>query len=160
TRVSTPASTTSRAAVKPDRARATEPSSDRSAPRDDEAVGWLEDLALQAETESPVSSTEVLAQAAAQAGSVIAPEDETWEDDSATRTGTRGGAGVTAETPSSTSADRRVVVIDDDIDIPVTPPHAPPPLDEPRTAGARVGATLEDEGPAKKRWRLFRKGGE
>jgi hypothetical protein len=50
-------------------------------------------------------------------------------------------------------------VIDDDTDIPV-PSSRPPGDAEPQTGGARVGATLEDEGGRKKRWRLFRKGGE
>ena len=34
------------------------------------------------------------------------------------------------------------------------------PEGEPQTGGARVGATLEDDEGHKKRWRLFRKGGE
>jgi hypothetical protein len=60
---------------------------------------------------------------------------------------------------------RRVVVIDENADRPVgsTPEPGKRPLtpgDEPRSVVAGIGATLEEEGQHKRRWRLFRKGEE
>ncbi|MBA3691076.1 MAG: hypothetical protein H0W82_06660 [Actinobacteria bacterium] len=120
-------------------------------------------MALEAETAVPQTSTsEVLAQAASRAD----PEGETddldiWEDDAPVAAGASGRVpDVSRSDPSPGTSQRRVVVIDDDIDIPVSAPPTPTPPDEPRTAGGQVGATLEDEGSPKRRWRLFRKGGE
>ena len=62
--------------------------------------------------------------------------------------------------------ERRVVVIDEDADYPAsssptTPPARAPDDATPQQAVADIGATLEDEdGEPKRRWRLFRKGGE
>jgi hypothetical protein len=105
-------------------------------------------------------TSEVLAEAAARAESRgDVDETEVREEGSA-------GAGVDpagtrrSRVPATPSSDRRVVVIDDDIDIPVSTPPPQAPQGEPSTAGARVGATLEDERAPKKRWRLFRKGGD
>ena len=134
-----------------------------SKPDDEEAATWLVELALEAETETtPASTTEVLADAAARAESrADVAEDEVWEDGRPRAGGAVGPGEANRPRVSPTpSSDRRVVVIDDDIDIPVSAPVPEAPQGEPRTAGARVGATLEDEGAPKKRWRLFRKGGE
>jgi chromosome partitioning protein len=134
-----------------------------SEPDDQDAATWLEELALEAEKRdtAAAATSEVLAQAAARAESGGDGEDEVWEDDTV-RAEEPGGPSARAPStvPADRSSDRRVVVIDDDIDIPVSAPRASASPSEPRTAGGRVGATLEDEGPPKKRWRLFRKGGE
>jgi chromosome partitioning protein len=122
-----------------------------------EAAQWLEELTLESERVSGLTSTEVLARATAEAQATSSgsdadeAEDDVFDEESAEDA--RGPRPVPEVTP-----DRRVVVIDDDIDIPISEPNAPGEA-EPQTGGARVGATLEDESP-KKRWRLFRKGGD
>jgi hypothetical protein len=118
---------------------------------DVEAAHWLEALTLDAEREAAMASRDVLAQAAARAEEDL--DDEVWDQETA----------EVAEGPRpvpEASPDPRVVVIDDDIDIPVSEPGPRGGAGEPQTGGARVGATLEDDGAPKKRWRLFRKGGE
>jgi chromosome partitioning protein len=59
---------------------------------------------------------------------------------------------------------RRVVVIDEnpDIDIEASREEPPPPpgTNEQREGMADIGATLDDEPGRKRRWRLFRKGGD
>ena len=59
---------------------------------------------------------------------------------------------------------RRVVVIDEnpDIDIEASREEPPPPpgTNEQREGMADIGATLDDEPARKRRWRLFRKGGD
>ncbi|HWL90361.1 MAG TPA: ParA family protein, partial [Actinomycetota bacterium] len=59
---------------------------------------------------------------------------------------------------------RRVVVIDEnpDIDIEAGQEEPPPPpgSSEPREGMADIGATLDDERGRKRRWRMFRKGGD
>jgi hypothetical protein len=59
---------------------------------------------------------------------------------------------------------RRVVVIDENRDLSVdAPPERPPSpqgADEQREGMADIGATLDDEPGRKRRWRIFRKGGE
>jgi chromosome partitioning protein len=130
---------------------------------DDDAASWLEELALEAETQAtPPSTSEVLAEAASRAEATGgAGEDEVWESEPTPAGDAVGPAGSRpSRSRATTSSDRRVVVIDDDIDIPMSAPPAQAPQGEPRTAGAQVGATLEDEESPKKRWRLFRKGGE
>ena len=121
-------------------------------PDEGEAAQWLEELTLEAERAAGLTSTEVLAQAAAEAETRSDIEDEVWDEESAEVA--RGPRPEPEVTP-----DRRVVVIEDDIDIPISEP-TPQGGGEPQTGGARVGATLEDDGGPKKRWRLFRKGGE
>jgi hypothetical protein len=130
-------------AAHPDPAAAKGPAEDR------EAAAWLEELALEGERVEPLASSDILAQAAARAEEEL-EDDEVWDQES-----------VEAGAPPSRAGipDPRVVVIDDDTDIPV-PSSRPSGDAEPQTGGARVGATLEDEGGRKKRWRLFRKGGE
>ena len=59
---------------------------------------------------------------------------------------------------------RRVVVIDENrdlnIDAPPEGPPSPPGADEQREGMADIGATLDDEPGRKRRWRIFRKGGD
>jgi chromosome partitioning protein len=65
--------------------------------------------------------------------------------------------------PSGPSAgDRRVVVIDEDAALANAgpPPSQPDRIAPPRAGVAKIGATLEEEDAPKRRWRLFRKGGE
>jgi chromosome partitioning protein len=163
-RVPAPASL-SRPVRGPDRTHASRPVVQIPAPQpdDDDAAHWLEELALEAETQvTPPSTSEVLAEAASRAEATgDVGEDEIWESESAHVDDAVGPADAPpSRGPSTPSSDRRVVVIDDDIDIPMSAPVVQAPQGEPRTAGARVGATLEDEESPKKRWRLFRKGGE
>jgi chromosome partitioning protein len=68
------------------------------------------------------------------------------------------------QAPPEHLPERRVVVIDEDADPPTSsgPPSRGAPDDEPVSppAVASIGATLEEEAHGKRRWRLFRKGGE
>jgi hypothetical protein len=122
------------------------------AAKDDEAAVWLEELTLEAERTASATSSEILAQAAAEAEQNL-EDDEVWDEEPAeSPNGPRPARG--------SPPDRRVVVIDEDTDIPVSEPTGEGRKGEPQTGGARVGATLEDDGAHKKRWRLFRKGGE
>jgi chromosome partitioning protein len=57
----------------------------------------------------------------------------------------------------------KVVVIDEDSDIDIRAGQEQPPKtprEEPAPDRTEIGATLTDDGDGKKRWRLFRKGGE
>jgi chromosome partitioning protein len=59
---------------------------------------------------------------------------------------------------------RRVVVIDENPDIDIEPsreePATPPDAGDQHDGLAGIGATLDDEGSRKRRWRMFRKGGD
>jgi ATPases involved in chromosome partitioning len=69
-----------------------------------------------------------------------------------------------AQAPPEHLPERRVVVIDEDAEPQASsrPTSAGAADDEPASppAVASIGATLEEEGHGKRRWRLFRKGGE
>jgi chromosome partitioning protein len=143
----TPKPRAARPAAAPEPAQAAAPAAD-----DDEAAVWLEELTLEAEREAAVTSSDILARAAAQAEEEL-EDDEVWDEEPPDP------GGATRPAPASPS-DRRVVVIDEDTDIPVPEPTGAGREGEAQTAGARVGATLEDDASRKKRWRLFRKGGE
>jgi hypothetical protein len=57
--------------------------------------------------------------------------------------------------------ERRVVVIDEDADLGTAGADRPAISSDPRRAGEEIGATLHDDDEGqKRRWRLFRKGGE
>jgi chromosome partitioning protein len=67
--------------------------------------------------------------------------------------------------PPGELPERRVVVIDEDPDIDIEAgreePPPPPGSREPEEPGmAEIGATLDDEKGRKRRWRIFRKGGD
>jgi chromosome partitioning protein len=66
--------------------------------------------------------------------------------------------------PPGQLPERRVVVIDEDADLPrsaeQTRAEDPGEGADAQAGVADIGATLEDEGQGKRRWRLFRKGGE
>jgi chromosome partitioning protein len=136
-----------------------------------EAAAWLGELAAEAEAESRVpTSTEVLAEVASQ---VELEDEEVWEptdeapgqsaapraEDPKTRQAEPEGQARGARAPS------RVVVIDDATEDRLSevafnpPPRAGEPSDDEPQPVAKIGATLEEEGAPKKRWRLFRKGG-
>jgi hypothetical protein len=145
--------------------RADEPEPER------EAAVWLGELAAEAEAESRgPTSTEVLAEVASQ---IELDEEEVWEstdetadravaaraDDPQARQSGRSGESPGAHAPS------RVVVIDDAAEDRLSevafnpPPRARALSDEDAQPVAKIGATLEEEGAHKRRWRLFRKGG-
>ena len=58
--------------------------------------------------------------------------------------------------------ERRVVVIDEDPDIDIEAAREPPPPTAEHEAQgmAEIGATLEEDGGRRKRWRMFRRGGD
>jgi chromosome partitioning protein len=87
-------------------------------------------------------------------------EDEFWEEGEEPPAAPPGLA--TAPARTTTPSDRRVVVIDEDADPTTTPRQVQPerPSATPRGGMGKIGATLEEEGAPKRRWRLFRKGGE
>ena len=97
---------------------------------------------------------------------VEAAEDDIWED--AGSVVRRRACGRRASpAPPGHLPERRVVVIDEDAydgDVRSRHPQAPRPAAapaRPRPTRADIGATLEDEdGAPRRRWRLFRKGGE
>jgi hypothetical protein len=129
---------------------------------EDEAQIWLEQLAADAETETKVATTEEILAEAAHEAEVHMDEDEMWDEAEA--------PAPRVQPPSSPAPpghlpERRVVVIDDDADIDIRagqeapPPHVGAEPDQP--AMANIGATLEENGGRKRRWRrLFGKGGE
>ena len=91
-------------------------------------------------------------------------EDDLWEEaDEAPRAD---AAPAPAERTNTTTPEhlpaRRVVVIDEDAELGRSsgpPPGGVRPADQTPASMAEIGATLEEEEP-KRRWRLFRKGGE
>ena len=66
--------------------------------------------------------------------------------------------------PPGELPDRRVVVIDEETDIDIRAgqeaPPPPPGSEEPRQGMGEIGATLQEEPGRKRRWRMFRKGGD
>jgi chromosome partitioning protein len=94
-------------------------------------------------------------------------EEDVWEDES------DDSAETTSSGPSEASGagahpDRRIVVIDDDRDIDIRAGQeavvdrpADDPVPQPHDAVTPIGGTLQDdEGGRRRRWRLFRKGGD
>jgi hypothetical protein len=94
---------------------------------------------------------------------VPAEDEDLWEEADATAEQSRVRPPSTPAPPGELP-ERRVVVIDEGAQ-PVAPSQASRRTD-PETetseghAVADIGATLEDDGVPKRRWRLFRKGGE
>jgi chromosome partitioning protein len=89
--------------------------------------------------------------------SAPADEEEIWEttDPETSRVRPAPNA-VPGELP-----ERRVVVIDEDAELSVAGVDRPAASSDPRQPGEEIGATLHDDDEGqKRRWRLFRKGGE
>jgi chromosome partitioning protein len=90
------------------------------------------------------------------------PEDDIWEDEPSD------DSGEPIPSPAEAHPDRRIVVIDDDRDIDIRAGQeavAERPADDPspqsHDAVTPIGGTLQDdEGGRRRRWRLFRKGGD
>jgi chromosome partitioning protein len=95
-------------------------------------------------------------------------EDDVWEDadesvPSSQPQRAREGTPTPPQAPPGHLPERRVVVIDEDAEPASSSPTSRGAAeDEPVSppAGDSIGATLEEEGHGKRRWRLFRKGGE
>ncbi len=92
-------------------------------------------------------------------------EDELWDEVDDGETPAPRVQPPSSPEPPGHLPERRVVVIDEDTDpassSSARPPGRAPAEATPQQAVADIGATLEDEnGEPKRRWRLFRKGGE
>ena len=100
----------------------------------------------------------------------VPDEDDVWEDSDEPSPPTEPPPQARERRPSSAPAppehlpERRVVVIDEDAELRTSSrPTSEGIADDepaPHPAVASIGATLEEEGHGKRRWRLFRKGGE
>jgi hypothetical protein len=99
----------------------------------------------------------------------VSDEDDVWEDSDEPSPPTpppraRELRPSAAPAPPEHLPERRVVVIDEDAELRASsrPTSEGVADDEPvsQPAVASIGATLEEEGHGKRRWRLFRKGGE
>jgi len=122
-----------------------------------EAQTWLEELGADSGSEAP-STGDVLSDAVAHVVEQL-DDDELWEDVPEPRAPEARVSAPRSPTPPGHLPDRRVVVIDDD-EVGIAPPGSE--AEEPGEADAAgIGATLENEDPSRRRrWRLFRKGGE
>jgi chromosome partitioning protein len=93
-------------------------------------------------------------------------DDDLWEDVDESAPPAPRVQPPRSPAPPGHLPERRVVVIDEDAEYPVpsTPEASEGPVSDDEGGGkasADIGATLEDEnGEPKRRWRLFRKGGE
>jgi chromosome partitioning protein len=98
----------------------------------------------------------------------VADDDDVWEEVDEPATTQPRVSPPRSPAPPGHLPERRVVVIDEDAADYVTPSEPAGPQAsrggaeaEPHPAVADIGATLEDDDePPKRRWRLFRKGGE
>jgi chromosome partitioning protein len=119
------------------------PPREQSAPPQEQSVPPQE--------QPPVAVAEPVAEAA-----VAAPdaEDEIWEAPDPTSKVRPAPQPVTGSAP-----DRRVVVIDEDAELGGGAPVPKPGGSVPERAES-IGATLHDDDGQRRRWRLFRKGGE
>jgi chromosome partitioning protein len=156
----------------PDREPSAPPASAEVDPRPEEshrpeveAETWLHELAVDAEGEEPPSTGEILSDAVAEVVEQMG-DDELWEEEPE-EIPSRESRVSTPHFPTQPGQlpERRVVVIDEG-----AADHAGSEMHEAGRPGAvegfegeatDIGATLEDETPSlKRRWRLFRKGGE
>jgi hypothetical protein len=111
---------------------------------------------VEAETPAPSAAPPLTARPPASPGPP-SQADEIWDDLAPSEPRVRAPR---SPEPPGTAPTRHVVVIDDDIDV-----MLPPAGGENGETGASdvagpIGRTLEDEPGTKRRWRLFRKGGE
>jgi chromosome partitioning protein len=95
-----------------------------------------------------------------------APVEEIWDDEEAVEPPRV--RPVKSDRPPGQHPERRIVVIDEDTDLDIEasqeplvqhPQRGTSPADPP-VEPAEIGATLRDDEAPKRRWRLFRKGGE
>jgi chromosome partitioning protein len=134
-----------------------------------EAQTWLEELAAEGDSGAP-SSGDVLSDAVAEVVEHLHDDDQ-WQDAEEPRTRDARVSAPRTPAPAGRLPSRRVVVIDDEPENGISgPPQSedsevpsarfgPEHPDEDGTAG--IGARLETEEPTRRRrWRLFRKGGE
>jgi hypothetical protein len=95
---------------------------------------------------------------------LAALEEDIWEDSDEPSGRSPQATERPTATPPENLPERRVVVIDEDAEFRAShrlPNRRSRQPEEPGSpAGAVIGATLEEEGQGKRRWRLFRKGGE
>jgi chromosome partitioning protein len=87
-------------------------------------------------------------------------EDEFWEESDELSTGEE--ATPASRVPGQDS-ERRVVVIDEDAELDAATRDSDPrgePSPQEDVAMAKIGATLEEQKTPRRRWRLFRKGGD
>jgi chromosome partitioning protein len=144
-----------------------------------EAQTWLEELAAEGDVEVP-STGDVLTDAVAEVVEQLHDEDH-WEDAEEPRTREARVSVPRSPAPAGSLPTRRVVVIDDDPEAELTTLQGAagindeasdrPGIDDRRDnhgggdnnggGSDGIGARLENEVPTpKRRWRLFRKGGE
>ncbi len=119
---------------------------------------------------APKAATRKAPPAARPTAQPVPDEDDVWEDTDEASPPTEPPPQARERRPSSASAppehlpERRVVVIDEDAELRTSSrPTSEGIADDepvPHPAVASIGATLEEEGHGKRRWRLFRKGGE
>ena len=129
-----------------------------------------EPVASDAPAPKPATRKPSAAQTAQPAPQPVPDEDDVWEDSDEPSPPTEPPPQARERRPSSAPAppehlpERRVVVIDEDAELRTSsrPTSEGVADDEPvsQPAVASIGATLEEEGHGKRRWRLFRKGGE
>jgi len=123
-----------------------------------DAAALLGELSADAEEEAPPRTTEeVLAEAAHEVEAAQEVEDlELWDEPEAPER----VKPPSSPPPAGHLPERRVVVIGEDADLAKSEPREPESPSTPEhPAMANIGATLE-ENARKRRWRLFRKGGE
>jgi chromosome partitioning protein len=82
-------------------------------------------------------------------------EDEFWDEDASDAEIAR----MRPAEPATGPQERRIVVIDEDAELNASRGGRGAAPDRP-SSGGKIGATLEEEKAPKRRWRLFRKGGE
>jgi chromosome partitioning protein len=91
-------------------------------------------------------------------------DDDVWEDQEASAARAARVSEPRSPAPPGRLPERRVVVIDEDAADYVTAPSSTQPSEATdsgeHAAVADIGATLEDDDEPKRRWRLFRKGGD
>jgi chromosome partitioning protein len=128
------------------------------APRASEPEPQPADPEPQVEMTAPTTSRPPLPRGTR--GARVAADDDAWEEPA-------GQPEPRVKPPSRPPPpgelpQRRVVVIDEnsDIDIEAGQEAPPAPADEHREGMADIGATLDEEQGRKRRWRMFRKGGD
>jgi chromosome partitioning protein len=126
----------------------------------------LEERSREAAEPREIEESPPIVEAIGEAAAPAADEDDVWEEVDESPVPPPRVSPPRSPAPPGHLPERRVVVIDEDAADYVTPSEpggspAPSSDAEPHQAVADIGATLEDDGELpKRRWRLFRKGGE